>query len=344
MKKELEKIIYDEKRLMPYTVGALMYCPANNESVADSIIEGRFGKQYSLTLCLEDAISDRAVETAEYSLEKTIQTLHQKKQERDFYIPKLFIRVREPGQIDKVCAFLSKSRGLIDGFVLPKLSAGNAKEYISAVRWASERAGRLLYMMPTLESADIISLETRVDTLYSIKGELDQAKEHVLNVRVGGNDFCKGFGVRRHFDETIYDIGPVANILYDILTCFSMDYVVSGPVWEYFGSENGQWKTGLEREVRLDKLNGFIGKTVIHPNQIEVVNHALRVDEDDLKDALSIMKLAENDLVFVEKSASGERMNEYKTHLIWAEKIIRLAKVYGVNERWSRREERIIPL
>ena len=83
---------------------------------------------------------------------------------------------------------------------------------------------------------------------------------------------------------------------------------------------------------------------MIHPNQIQVVNQALKVDRDDLDDALSIMALAENDRVYVEKSVSGQRMNEYKTHFIWAEKVIRLAKIYGVNEKWSRREERIIPL
>lgn len=342
--RELEQILYDEERMKPYRVGALMYCPANNKDVAAKIIEGSFQRPYSLSLCLEDAISDSAVAAAETALVQTICHLQKQQKETHFYMPNLFIRVREPEQIRRLSCLLQNAQGVIDGFVLPKFSTDNGKAYLDAVKQASDRAGRRLYVMPTLESGDIVNLRSRIDTLYTIKEFLDAAKAYVLNVRVGGNDFCKSFGVRRNFDETIYDIGVVANLLYDILGCFSADYVVSGPVWEYFGSPGGQWKTGLERELRLDKLNGFVGKTVIHPNQIQVVNQALKVDRDDLDDALSIMALAENDKVYVEKSVSGQRMNEYKTHFIWAEKVIRLAKIYGVNEKWSRREERIIPL
>ena len=52
---------------------------------------------------------------------------------------------------------------------------------------------------------------------------------------------------------------------------------MSGPVWEFFSSDNEEWKRGLRNELKLDKVNGFIGKTVIHPKQISVVNEALKV-------------------------------------------------------------------
>ncbi len=39
-----------------YSVGALLYCPANNESISDSIILNKFVKPFSLALCLEDTI------------------------------------------------------------------------------------------------------------------------------------------------------------------------------------------------------------------------------------------------------------------------------------------------
>ena len=157
---------------------------------------------------------------------------------------------------------------------------------------------------------------------------LDAERDLVLNVRVGGNDFCNLFGVRRRRDESIYDIGCVARILTDILACFSRDYVVSGPVWEYFDHPDGL--RGLAREVRLDLLNGFIGKTVIHPAQIPVVNAALRVARDDYADALRILDMADSGGTLVAKSADGGRMNEYKTHTRWADKICTLAEIYGV--------------
>ena len=87
-------------------------------------------------------------------------------------------------------------------------------------------------------------------------------KRFVLNVRVGGNDFCNEFAARRHYDQMIYDIIPISQLLGDILTVFAREYVVSGPVWEFFSSDNEEWKTGLKRELSLDKLNGFVGKTV----------------------------------------------------------------------------------
>ena len=39
-----------------YSVGALLYTPAINENISRDIIEEKFGRRYSLALCLEDAI------------------------------------------------------------------------------------------------------------------------------------------------------------------------------------------------------------------------------------------------------------------------------------------------
>lgn len=56
-------------------------------------------------------------------------------------------------------------------------------------------------------------------------------------------------------------------------------------------------------------VNGFIGKTVIHPKQISVVNEALKVSHKDYEDAKEILNWDENGLQ-VGKSFAGERMNE----------------------------------
>ena len=44
--------------LLYYSVGALLYCPANKKTIVDSIINNRFGTKYSLALCLEDTIRE----------------------------------------------------------------------------------------------------------------------------------------------------------------------------------------------------------------------------------------------------------------------------------------------
>lgn len=226
--------------------------------------------------------------------------------------------------------WLADCSELITGFIFPKYSVGNADPYNEAMRKINSEAQKPVYMMPILESGDIVEYSTRHTVLSDLKRKIDSVKDLVLNIRVGGNDFSNEFAARRHYDETIYDILPISQLLGDILTVFSREYVVSGPVWEFFSSDNEEWKRGLRNELKLDKVNGFIGKTVIHPKQISVVNEALKVSHKDYEDAKEILNWDENGLQ-VGKSFAGERMNEVKTHINWAYKTIALAEIYGVN-------------
>lgn len=319
---------------LSYAVGALLYSPAIHATVADSIIEGRFAQPYSLTLCLEDSIGDNAVEAAEAQMMITLEKVYGAWKDGRIapeQLPLIFVRVRSPRQLEKLAGPLIKYSAVLAGFVFPKFSIELADRYIGLMRGINRGTKETMYMLPILESGDIVDLRTRVENLYKIKEKLDQVSYMVLNVRVGGNDFCSRFGVRRHCGETIYDIRTVSNVLTDILTVFSGDYVVSGPVWEYFAGEDGQWKQGLIRETELDLLNGFVGKTVIHPLQIPVVNSCLMPSASDYRDACDIMAW-DGENLGVGKSCDGGRMNEKKTHEVWAEKILHLAEVYGVRD------------
>ena len=101
--------------------------------------------------------------------------------------------------------------------------------------------------MPILESKMIANIGNRIPTLLEIKAVLDSMREYILNVRVGGNDFSNLYGLRRAADQNIYQIGVIRDILMDIINIFAADYVISGPVWEYFGTDlSGQWAIGLK--------------------------------------------------------------------------------------------------
>lgn len=313
-----------------YSVGALLYSPALNGRVADNIISGRLGEMYSLALCLEDTVSDSSVAAAEAQLYNTIKCIYQAADDASVFIPKIFVRVREPGQMKRLWKSLRPFEDIITGFIAPKYSLDVAVRYNEEICGINGSSGKKLWMMPILESRDIIEPATRHEILGGIRGQINSVGEYILNVRVGGNDFSNHFAARRHCDETIYDILPIAQLFGDILTYFSMDYVVSGPVWEYFSGENDEWKTGLRRELELDRLNGFVGKTVIHPNQIPVVNEMLRVTRKDFEDAKTILSWDSSGLQ-VGKSIGGERMNEVRTHSRWAQKIMLLAGIYGVD-------------
>lgn len=312
-----------------YSVGALLYSPALSDKVAGSVIRGSFAAPYSLSLCLEDTVPDEQVEAAEHTVVGTLRQIYEAYQTRPFYLPKLFIRVRSPEQIGRLFARVKPYQRVLTGFVLPKYTVSNAQGYNDAIAEANSLAGHKLYMMPILESRDLVDPYERRETLHAIRSYVDAVRDMVLNVRVGGNDFCNQLAARRHYDETIYDIVPVAQILGDILAAFSRDYVVSGPVWEYFSSDHNEWRIGLQKEIRRDMLNGFVGKTVIHPKQVPVVNEMLKVTKKDYEDARSILHWESGSLQ-VGKSFGGERMNEVRTHGNWARKTMLLAELYGV--------------
>ncbi|MCI8313862.1 MAG: HpcH/HpaI aldolase/citrate lyase family protein [Lachnospiraceae bacterium] len=316
--------------LLYYSVGALLYCPANRKTIVDSITRQRFGTKYSLALCLEDTIRDDCVAEAEHILTNSLCQLAKRTEQETFYLPKIFVRVRNARQIGRLYKAFGESIRLVTGFILPKFSLENADTYIQEILRANELASQPLYTMPIFESPSIIDLRYRTEILYTLKEKLDQIEDKVLNIRVGGNDLCHAFGYRRHDDESIHQIRPIADIFSDIITVYGRDYVVSGPVWEYYHSSN--WERGLYHEIADDKLCGFIGKTVIYPTQISIVNEAYKVSEHDYQDAAAILNWDKSSHSLVAGSVSKERMNEYKTHSNWALRTLLTAEYFGVKK------------
>lgn len=311
-----------------YSVGPLLYCPGNRKTIAQAIIRQKFGDSFSLSLCLEDTISDLHVEEAERCLCSSIRQIRESMETLSFYVPKIFIRVRYPKQITRMRALLGDDCRLISGYILPKFSPENADAYIQEIIAANEPSDRPVYLMPVYESACLTDLRRRADILYELKEKLSAVEELVLNIRVGGNDLCNLFSFRRHENESIHSIRPVSDIFSDILTVYGMDYVVSGPVWEYYSGDG--WEEGLRSEIADDKLCGFIGKTVIHPNQIDIVNRAYQVTPKDYADACSILNWDRASIRDVSANPSGERMNEKKTHTNWAKKILWMSETFGI--------------
>ena len=82
------------------------------------------------------------------------------------------------------------------------------------------------------------------------------------------------------------------------------------------------------RELILDKANGFMGKTIIHPTHLNYVNGMLAVTREEYEDAYQILN-AKGGVV---KSANSNKMNEIGPHKSWAEKIVARGDVYGVIE------------
>ena len=315
-----------EKEQFPYRVGGLLYTPATNKNIAAKIKNRSIQALTSIVFCLEDSIGDTEVEVAEQNVKKILSDLESTENS-----PLLFVRVRNPEHLRHMGEYLEGHLDRINGFVLPKFDESNLDQYFKRLSEINQQLSNPKYIMPIIESQSIAKSSERAKKLERLKNSMMDMKDLILNVRVGGNDFSNIYGLRRNVNQNIYQIGVVRDIPIDILNLFSDEYVVSGPVWEYFDNGTDQlWKKGLIRELELDRLNGFIGKTAIHPSQLPLIWNSLQPTVDDFKDAESIVNWTLNE--GVSSSADGRRMNEVKTHLKWATKTYILGKIYGVKE------------
>ncbi len=346
--------------------------PATRSEVAEEIKNGKHEGLTTVILDLEDAIGDQQVEQAEESLAQQLLLLLSYVRTgmmSEQQLPLLFVRVRSVEQLERLLNSLGETLALLTGFVLPKFSSDNGRAYFALIaeynRTMHTGAGDasrtpVLYGLPILESSKIIYRETRWKELLAIKEILDEVQEYVLNVRIGATDFSSLYGLRRSPDITIYEIAVIRDCIADIINLFGRvdsDYVVSGPVWEYFSHRERIFKPqlrvspfedafgkpgrylrmdfisdavdGLIREVMMDKENGIIGKTIIHPSHIKPVQAMYAVTHEEYMDALEIVERNDGSLgVF--KSTYANKMNEIKPHLNWAYRIINRSKVYGV--------------
>lgn len=318
----------DDVSQLPYMVGGLMYVPALNEGIADRITGAVSPRLDSICLCLEDSIRDEALPEAERALARTLRRLETERTVLD-KLPLIFVRVRTPEHFRHVRLMLGDLENILTGYVLPKFDCSNAARYLEVLEGGCSSSRKRVFAMPILESAEIGDPLRRPERLTALRRITDAARENILNIRIGGNDLCNLYGVRRTVHQTIYDIRSVSSALADIASIFSKDYVVSGAVWEYYGQDReGDWAQGLRREIELDLVNGFVGKTAIHPTQIPVIREASRVPRKDLEDALRILNWSAEGLGVAASSDRG-RMNEVKCHTAWAKKVYAMARVYG---------------
>ncbi len=345
------------KPLLQFCLGGTLYMPGTR-TIVDKLLAKGMPALKSMVMCFEDAIRAEEVETAEANvlghLSRLAQAISQQQVSHDD-IPLTFLRVRNPEQFRRFAAQLSEEQAnVLSGFVFPKFYSSNALEYLDELAALAERLNTVLYGMPILEGRAIAYRETRPTELQRLKEILDPFRDHILNIRVGGTDFSSLFGVRRGINSSIYDILPVRDALSDILNFFNRmedGYTVSGPVWEYFLAHKkddlqellqqnlhrslmtrepilNDAIDGLLREVVIDKANGFVGKTVIHPSHLKYVNAMQAVTLEEYEDAVQILEAGDG----VIKSGKANKMNEANPHRNWARRITLRAQAFGVIE------------
>jgi citrate lyase beta subunit len=343
----------DDNALLALALGATLYSPATRPELAKDIARQRAAGVLSVVVCLEDAIPDGEVAAAQRN---AVQQL------RDYAAtdpdgPMVFVRVRTPEQIPAIVSGLADALPVLTGFVVPKFTERTGAAFLQEVAAASERTGRLLRVMPVLESAEMVHAEHRMAALLGARDLLARYREHVLAVRVGATDLSSVFGLRRSRELTVYDLRVVADAIADIVNVFGRTdgtgSVVTGPVWEYFHGPERLFKPqlrespfaeheeralraqliardldGLIRELVLDRANGLIGKTVIHPSHVAAVHALSVVTHEEYQDAIDV--LGTGPAGGAVASSFRNKMNESKPHAAWATSITQRARVFGV--------------
>lgn len=340
--------------LLAAALGATLYSPATRPRLADDVIKQARRGVVSMVLCLEDSIDDSEVPGAEENLVRQFADLA----ERDGELPLLFIRVREPHQITDLVRRLGASVRLLSGFVLPKFTQERGVPFMEALTKAESAAGQRLFAMPVLESPELLHLETRQESLQKIAATVETYRDRVLALRLGVTDFCSAYGLRRAPDMTAYDVRIVGDVISDVVNVLGRadgtGFTITGPVWEYFRLQERMFKPqlrrspflegraeelrtaliehdldGLLREIELDRANGLLGKTCIHPSHVAPVHALSVVSHEEFSDAQDILR-PERDGGGVLRSSYTNKMNEVRPHRAWAERTLRRAQVFGV--------------
>ncbi|MFF4729116.1 HpcH/HpaI aldolase/citrate lyase family protein [Streptomyces mirabilis] len=343
-------------RVLAAALGATLYSPATRPHLADDVVKQAGRGVVSMVLCLEDSIDDAEVVGAEENLVRQFADLAGRPETDG--LPLLFVRVREPGQIPDLVRRLGASVRLLSGFVLPKFTEERGVPFMEALAAAESASGRRLFAMPVLESPGLLYLESRRETLEGISRVVDKYRDRVLALRLGVTDFCSAYGLRRAPDMTAYDVQIVASVIADVVNMLGRSdgtgFTVTGPVWEYFRVQERMFKPqlrrspfqegeveelrqaliehdldGLLREIALDRANGLLGKTCIHPSHVPAVHALSVVSHEEYSDAQDILR-PERGGGGVLRSAYTNKMNEVKPHRAWAERTLQRAEVFGV--------------
>ena len=291
-----------EKRML----GASLYVPATHKDLQQIAHGALLGELRSLIFCTEDAVADSELSYALFNLSLALQQMTQRPgTER-------FVRVRSPDVLRRVLEMPGSEK--LSGFVLPKTTRHNFDAYFRQVRKTH------FQLMPTLETAEVFD-ETEMK-LFRQRLEQPGVREHILALRIGGNDLLALLGIRRPRNMTIYrtPIGPVISRL--VTTFLPYGFALTAPVFEHLDNP-----ALLAQEVQEDLAHGLVGKTAIHPSQVALIEQHYRVHHSDVEAALRIMN-PESPAVF----KMHDSMCEVATHRAWAHGVVEQARVFGIHQ------------
>lgn len=315
--------------ILRYAIGALLYIPAINKDMLYKAFSGKIDEIGSISMCLEDAIGVNGEMESIENVKEIFNYLKNSQKAKE-ELPLIFIRFRNLEQMLRVSDVLKENLEYLTGIIIPKANKEIISEFLNRLH---DLKCESLYIMPIIETTEFINVETKDKAFLGLYKVVKENKERILNIRIGVTDILGCYGLRRNKKLTIYDNIIFNKFCADLMGTIGgnsdIDIPISGGVSEFYDLKNEEILDSYIKEINLDKLNAFVGKTVIHPLQLKVVQAMNVMSYEDYIDAKNIIENVDCKCG-VSASFSEQRMNEVNPHLKWAKRIMILADIYGV--------------
>lgn len=290
--------------ITPFDISSTLYIPATHKGLKEIVLGEKYPTLKSVVICFEDAILDKEIPMALNNLKEAL-----KAKDNQSNKPLLFIRPRSLEMAKQIISEYGDLLSKVAGLAIPKFVLRNLEA------WMDVTKNTHLLWMPILETAEVYD----VNQMLALSNALqERVNDKILVIRIGGNDLMNILGLRRNNNTTLYD-GPLGYVIKMLVCVFgSKGFKLTAPVCEIINCTKL-----LAEEIQLDIQHGLVGKTLIHPKQIPVVEEAFQVDLHEYEDAIKILN-AEH-AVF----QSAGSMCEPATHRNWALNIIERARKFG---------------
>lgn len=288
------------KTIEPLALGGTLFVPASNKNLISIGSGTKFSTLKSMVIDFEDGLDQTAVEDGLAQLQTLLKTTPKTPLLR-------FIRPRHPNMLETLLQLPDINK--IDGFILPKFGLDNAQDYLNLLKNASQ------HFMPSIEGKELFNSTL----LQELKTVLLPHKHKIILIRFGAEDMLRQLRMRRECKTSLFDISATSLVIANLIATFKPEgFEIAAPVFRCFKDENG-----FKSDVMRDLQEGLLSKTIIHPNQIDLLNSAYQVTRTELKEATLLL---ENETSIFNLN---DTMAEPITMQPWAKSIIKRADLYG---------------
>ena len=285
------------------SLGGTLFIPAIHSNLKSILNEKKYKNLKSVAIDTEDSIKETDVKVALKYVKNILE---------DFEKTELLVFIR-PRNVEILKEILNyENIEKIDGFILPKFSLLNAREYLKVLEETK------FSIMPSIETEELFE-STKLLELREI---LLCHSEKIILIRFGLEDMLRQLKMRRKCGDSIFDFSVTSSVLGNFLAIFkSAGFEVSGGVYPCFKD-----KEGFKKDVIKDLREGLFSKTIIHPSQVEIINELYKVSKEEYEEAKLIISLKTG------VGASDGKMLESETMTPYAKYILNRADKYGIKK------------